>query len=233
MFERSAELYDLVYGFKDYAGEARRVDELIRERRPEARSLLDVACGTGKHLALLADRYPDVAGLDLDEGLLAVARERLPNIPLHHADMTSFDLGRCFDVVTCLFSAIGYAGTEEKLRAAIGAMARHLEPGGVLIVEPWLEPRDWKPGHLHLLTVDEPDVKIARATVAGLEETTSIMDFHYLVLTRAGAQRFSEHHEAALFTRDQYTAAFETAGLAVERDEEGLIGRGLYLGAAP
>ena len=55
MFERSAELYDLVYGSKDYAGEARRVDELIRERRSEARSLLDVACGTGKHLALLAD----------------------------------------------------------------------------------------------------------------------------------------------------------------------------------
>ena len=58
------------------------------------------------------------------------------------------------------------------------------------------------------------------------------MDFHYLVVTRAGAERFSEHHEAALFTREQYTAAFEAAGLAVERDEEGLIGRGLYLGTA-
>jgi hypothetical protein len=39
VFDRSAELYDLVYGFKDYAGEAARVDELIRERRPDARSL--------------------------------------------------------------------------------------------------------------------------------------------------------------------------------------------------
>ena len=146
--------------------------------------------------------------------------------------MTSFDLGRRFDAVTCLFSAIGYAGTEEKLRAAIAAMARHLEPAGVLIVEPWLEPQDWKPGHLHLLTVDESDVKIARATVASLEGTMSIMDFHYLVVTRAGVQRFDEHHEAALFTREQYAAAFEVAGLTVERDEEGLIGRGLYVGIA-
>ncbi len=232
MFDRSAELYDLVYGFKDYAGEAGRVDELIRERRPDARSLLDVACGTGKHLAVLGDRYPDVAGLDLDEGLLAVARERLPDITLYHGDMTSFELGRRFDAVTCLFSAIGYAGTEEKLHAAIAAMARHLEPGGVLIVEPWLEPQDWKPGHLHLLTVDDPDVKIARASVADLEGTTSIVDFHYLVVSRAGVERFTEHHEVELFTRAQYVKAFEAAGLEVEHDEEGLIGRGLYIGTA-
>ena len=230
MFDRSSEIYDLVYGFKDYEGEARRIDELIRERRPNARSLLDVACGTGKHLAELGDSYPDVAGLDLDEGLLAVARERLPNVPFHQGDMTSFDLGRRFDAVTCLFSAIGYAGTEEKLRAAIAAMARHLEPGGVLIVEPWLEPEDWKPGHLHLLTVDEPDVKIARASIADVDGVVSIVDFHYLVVTRAGVEHFTERHEVTLFTEAQYTAAFKAAGLEVEHDEEGLIGRGLYLG---
>ncbi len=232
MFDRSAELYDLVYGFKDYAGEADRLDELIRERLPHARSLLDVACGTGKHLAELADRYPDVAGLDLDEGLLAIARERLPHVPLHHCDMTAFNLGRRFDAVTCLFSAIGYAGTEARLRTSIAAMARHLEPGGVLLVEPWLDPQTWKPGHLHLLTVDDPEVKIARATVAALEGTTSILDFHYLVVTAAGVEHFTEHHEAALFTREQYVGAFEAARLVVEHDEEGLIGRGLYVAGA-
>jgi SAM-dependent methyltransferase len=232
IFERSADLYDLVYGFKDYAGEALRLDELIRERRPAARSLLDVACGTGKHLAELSDRYPDVAGLDLDERLLEVARERLPDVTFHLADMTSFDLGRRFDVVTCLFSAIGYAGTEPKLRAAIETMARHLESGGVLIVEPWLEPQDWRPGHLHLLTVDEPDIKIARASVADQEGDVSIVDFHYLVVTRGGVRHFTERHEVTLFTRSQYLGAFEAAGLEVEHDEEGLIGRGLYIGLA-
>ena len=232
IFDRSADLYDLVYGFKDYAAEARRLDELIRERRPEARSLLDVACGTGKHLAELSDSYPDVAGLDLDEALLAVARERLPHITFHHGDMTSFDLGRRFDAITCLFSSIGYTLTEARLHRAIGTMARHLEPGGVLIVEPWLDPSDWIPGHLHLLTVDEPDVKLSRASVAGLEQEVSIVDFHYLVATRAGVEYFTEHHELGLFTREQYRGAFEAAGLDVVHDEEGLIGRGLYVGVA-
>ena len=233
MFDRSQRLYDLVYSFKDYAGEARRLEELIEARHPGARSLLDVACGTGKHLAELRERFPDAEGLDLDDGLLAVARERLPEVPFHRGDMTSFELGRRFDAITCLFSAIGYARTEEKLRAAIEAMARHLEPGGVILVEPWLEPGAWIPGHLHLLTVDEPDVKLARATVAGLEGTISTMDFHYLVVTSDGVERFSEHHEAGLFTRGEMTGAFEAAGLSVEYDDEGLIGRGLYLATRP
>ena len=60
---------------------------------------------------------------------------------LEVADMTSFDLGRRFDVVTCLFSSIGYVGTAERLDQAIATMAAHLEPGGTLIVEPWLASR--------------------------------------------------------------------------------------------
>lgn len=233
MFDRSQRLYDLVYGFKDYPAESRRLEELIAERQPGARSLLDVACGTGKHLVELRARFEHVEGLDLDEGLLAVARERLPDVTFHAGNMIAFDLGRRFDVVTCLFSAIGYAVTEEKLRAAITAMAAHVEPGGVLLVEPWLEPEVWVPGRLHLLTVDEPDVKISRATIAGLEGTVSILDFHYLVVTNDGAEHFSEHHEAGLFTREQMLGAFESAGLHAELDEKGLIERGLYIGTKP
>ena len=232
MFSSSARIYDAVYSFKDYRVEAERVHELIQERSPGASSLLDVACGTGKHLEQFRRWYPDVAGLDLDEGLVEVARERLDDVPLSRADMASFDLGRTFDAVTCLFSSIGYVGTVERLTSAISSMAAHLTPGGVLVVEPWLAPDVWQVGRPHLLTVDDPDLKIARMTVAGREGRLAIMDFAYLVATSEGLEQFSEHHEAALFTDDEYRYGFEAAGLTVELDAQGLIGRGLYLGRA-
>ncbi len=229
MFTRSAELYDAVYSFKDYAGEAARLRTLIEERAPRAQTLLDVACGTGKHLAELRAWY-DVEGLDLDENLLAIARERLDGVRLHAADMTSFELGRRFDVVTCLFSSIGYVGTVERLHAALAAMARHLEPEGILVIEPWFSPEAWLTGTAHLLTVDEPELKIARMNVSERDGRLAVVEFSYLVGTPAGVEHFTERHEAALFTDAEYRQAFDAAGLAVEHDPEGLMGRGLYLG---
>ena len=131
MFDRSAHVYDLLYPFKDYGAEARDLVELIGARNPSATSLLDVACGTGRHLELLRASFPDVAGVDLDEGLLAIAQERLPDVPLTRADMRTVDLGRTFDAVTCLFSSVGYLRDADELERAVGRMAAHLAPGGV------------------------------------------------------------------------------------------------------
>jgi SAM-dependent methyltransferase len=230
VFTRSADIYDAIYSFKDYTAEAERVHELIQAHTPGASTLLDVACGTGKHLEQLV-RWYEVLGLDLDEELVGIARERLrESAHIHLADMTSFDFGRAFDAVTCLFSSIAYVGTEGRLDAAIAAMARHLKPGGTLVLEPWITPENWIVGRPHLLVVDEPGLKIARANVSAREGDLAIMEFDYLVTTREGTRHFTERHEAALFTDAQYRLAFGRAGLTVELDAEGLIGRGLYLG---
>lgn len=204
--------------------------ELIQARRPGARTLLDVACGTGAHLEHLAGRYA-VEGLDLDAAMLAVARERLPDVPLHEADMAEFDLGRRFDAVVSLFSSIGYARTPERLNAAVAAMARHLEPGGVLVVEPWFTRDQWQaPSGPYSVFVDEPELKVARVSVSPPAAETVVLEMHHVVGTPEEVESFVEVHELGMFSHDQYLDAFRAAGLEVEHDPEGLIGRGLYFG---
>lgn len=233
MFTRSARFYDAIYSWKDYEAETATLLALIRDRAPEARTLLDVACGTGKHLELLREHF-EVEGLDLDEQLLAIAAERLPGVPLHRGDMLRFDLARTFDVVTCLFSAIAYTRTPEALTRTIQNMSRHLSPGGVLIVEPFFAPEQWQAGRPWAVFVDEPDLKIARMDVARpLENGVATIEFHYLVATSDGIEHFTEPHVVALFTGDELETAFRVAGLEPQVEPEGLMGRGLYIAVKP
>jgi SAM-dependent methyltransferase len=229
MFTHTARLYDRLYGFKDYEGAAQKLDGVIQARAYASRSLLDVGCGTGRHLRSLKDRY-EVSGLDLDANLIAVAREAAPEIPYHVADMTDFDIGRTFDVVTCLFSAIAYVETIDRVERAIVAMRRHLNPGGLLIVEPWFAPENHWEGRLTANFHDEPDLKISWMYINSRVEDVSVLDIHYTVGTPEGVEQFREVHRMGLFTQAQYLAAFEKAGFDVEHDADGLFQRGLYIG---
>jgi SAM-dependent methyltransferase len=229
VYSRSARLYDAVYGFKDYGAECERLRSLVAERARHARSLLDVACGTGKHLEHLRAWY-DVEGVDLEPALLAVAADRLPGVPLHEGDMVELDLGRTFDVVTCLFSSIGYVRERARLSQAVASMARHVAAGGLLIVEPWITPDEWEPSGPYAVFVDEPGLKVVRMNVSPPAGDTVVLEMHHLVGTPVTVEHFVERHELGMFTHDEYVQAFRAAGLEVEHDPQGLIGRGLYLG---
>lgn len=230
MFTKSAEFYDLIYASKDYAGESAYIHELIqRYKRTVGSRLLDAACGTGQHLRYLR-RYYNAQGFDLDEEMLAIAHDRLPDLLLYHADIASFSLGKQFDVITCLFSAIGYVETEERLQQAAEAFRRHLVKGGILIFEAWFSPDEYVPDTVHARFVDEPDLKIARMNVSRIEGTVSVLDFRYMVAVADGIFTFDETHRLGLFTDEQYRRAVERSGFKVVlRDPEGISGRSLYI----
>jgi len=222
--------YDKIYGFKDYAAEAEGVAERVKRHGTSGGAwLLDVACGTGRHIAELASRF-SVEGLDLSPEMLEIARRRNPGARFHLGDMAQFSLERRFDVVTCLFSSIGYARTVPRLNAAVRCMAEHLAPGGVLIIEPWLTPDTWSPGSVHALLVDEPELKIARVNTSFADGRISYFDLHHLIGTPQGTRHVCEHHELGLFTVTEMTQAIEAAGLVATYEEVGLTGRGLHIG---
>ena len=230
MFSESARFYDAIYSFKDYAAEAGWLRYLLTEHgHPDGR-LLDVACGTGAHLVHLRDHY-QVEGLDIDPGMLEVARAKLPGVAFRQGDMLDFSLGSRYEIVVSLFSSIGYMRTVERLNRAVANMARHLEPCGLLAIEPWFSPEQWKPGKVHALLVDEPDLKVARMNLSTPPVgNLSVLEFHYLVGDGSGVRHVTERHELGLFEDHEYRRAFEQAGLTPQFDAEGPSGRGLYFG---
>ena len=232
MFSEAPELYDLIYGsFKDYGSESAAVAGLLKKRAPEARTLLDVGCGTGEHARhLQASHGYRVDGLDIEPGFVDLARSKLPDSRFWVEDMAGFDIGEAYDAVLCLFSAIGYVVTLERLETALASFRAHLRPGGVALVEPWFEPDGWTPGRVYVHTSESEGLHVVRASHSIVKDSVSVLDFHYLIGRPEGIEHRTETHELGLFTRDQMLDCFQRAGFGhVEHDPEGLIGRGMYV----
>ncbi|GAC1659104.1 MAG: hypothetical protein NVS9B12_11920 [Vulcanimicrobiaceae bacterium] len=232
MFTLSAKYYDALYRAmgKDYARESARVTQVLQERGiAGGAALLDVACGTGAHLEHLSKTFT-CEGLDLDRNMLALGAQRCPDVPFTQTDMVSFNLGKKFDAILCLFSSIGYVPNVMRLEQTMQTFARHLKPGGVVILEPWHTPEEWIDNHLNALYVDEPNLKVARMNVSRRDGNVSIIHFHYLVGSADGIRAFTEPHRLTLFSHAEYRRALERAKFSVEFEEEGLMKRGLYIG---
>lgn len=216
MYQKAARIYDLLYtgaGIKDYSAEAQILRSIIDESSPGARTLLDVACGTGAHLEILRRHY-SVEGVDVSPEMLAVARARLPDVPLHEADMRTLALGRRFDAVMCLFSAIGYITDPSEMRSTIQHLADHVAPGGVLIVDGWMRPEDWTDGYRGAPDIASDDsTTVVRLSVSSRDGTITDLQMHHLVRDGDGIEYFVEEHRLALFPTADYVAAFEAAGL--------------------
>jgi len=233
MYRQLASYYDEIYHFKDYQKEAQKIETLIQQhKKSPGDHLLDVACGTGNHVEYLKQHYT-VEGLDSSSEMLRIARKKLPDIVFHLGEMTSFKLKNRFDIITCLFSAIGHVKTKARMRGAVRNMAGHLQPGGLMILEPWITPDNFRKGLIGWNFVDRPNLKIARINISKVRGPVSAFEYHYLIGTPSKVQHVIDRGSLGLWTHEEHLEAFRDAGLEVTFDSEGLMGRGLYLGLKP
>ncbi len=99
--------------------------------------LLDAGCGAGL-LALLASlRGAQVAALDASPGLLAIARQRLPDADVREGDLEALPFADAsFDAVAAV-NSVFYA---EDMAAAMRELVRVTRPGGRVVVTAWGPP---------------------------------------------------------------------------------------------
>jgi ubiquinone/menaquinone biosynthesis C-methylase UbiE len=231
-FQELAEYYDALNDWKDYRAEADRLEAIARRFGRSGRTTwLDVACGTGRHLEFLRRGHPAV-GLDGSRAMLRVARRRLPGVQLLVGDMRTFRLRRRFDVVSCLFSAIGHLGTLRDVRSAFANFARHLNPGGVALVEPWLSPSEFRPGMLQLRSHESPSVTLVRLASSSRRGDRSTVRYDVLIGKPGhGVRHLVETDVKLLLSREELLELLSGAGLRSRFLVHGLSpGRGLLVG---
>lgn len=230
MWKELAKYYDLLYAWKPYEKESKTIHKIIQENKEiNGSELLDAACGTGNHIQFLRKHYK-ITGTDLNKGMFEVAKKKFPKIKFHQADMVSFDLKKKFDVITCLFSSIGYVKTYDNLQKTITCFSNHLKSGGILIIEPFFTRSTYHSGKIHANFVNKSHVKIARMNVSQKHGNIAILDFHFLIATNKGIGFLRDKHELGLFDVDKFLKILRDNGFRAKFLKDGLMkGRGLYV----
>jgi SAM-dependent methyltransferase len=176
---RHAELYDVFYAAKDYAAEAAFVHGcLARHARGGCRSILDLACGTGRHALELHRLGHEVCGVDHSPAMLRIARERAAAagapVRFEAGELAALaPPGAPFDAAVCLFDSIGYVQTNEGVGRALAGMHRAVREDGLLVLEFWhaaamltahepVRVRRFRHGPAEILRISETRLDVAR-----------------------------------------------------------------------
>jgi len=214
VFAGYSRYYDLLYRDKDYAGEADYIAQLIRSFSPDARTVMEIGCGTGAHAAELAEIGYEVSGVDMSEGMLEAAESRRSSLPgdlasrleFSHGDARSVRLGRKFDVVISLFHVMSYQTSNADLADAFATAREHVKPGGAFIFDCWYGPavlKQWPAVTEKHLSDDSTEVH--RTATPEIHVNENIVDVNYTVVVKDKSTDVSEtlretHRMRYLFT---------------------------------
>jgi SAM-dependent methyltransferase len=131
-YKQFARFYDIVMGNRSKEGEI--VQELILEYRPQARNVLEIACGTGAILKTLPKKY-HLYGLDISQDMLALAKKKVPRAKFFRQDMRHFEIAERFDVILCLFDSINHLLDYKDWEKVFSKVKKHLNKGGIFIFD--------------------------------------------------------------------------------------------------
>jgi len=139
VFEKDyAKYYDLLYKNKNYETESNYVAHLIHDAGINNGNLLDVGCGTGKHLLYMKKKGFSVSGVDLSDYMIQKAGFLLGDeVELQVASAATFSFEKKYDAITSLFHVVSYLNDTEDLIVSFKNIAMHLNKGAVFVFDFW------------------------------------------------------------------------------------------------
>ncbi len=210
-FSDYAEYYDLLYKDKDYKKEAEYVVALIRKfhlGNPGGIHILDLACGTGRHAFELENMGFSIEGSDHSQSMIerarAAARERGGGTQFYnHSFQTAGLLGKKYDVIISMFSAINYLVTYRDFSLAMQNIGSLLAENGIFVFDYWngnAVLRDHSPSRVLRKRAGDMEVVRTSETTIDPREQLARVRFTFLCLKNSLKKaEFEEIHHIRYF----------------------------------
>jgi SAM-dependent methyltransferase len=221
-----ARLYDL-----DLADDPGDLDLYLSLARRTGGPILELAVGTGRLAAPLAEAGYEVTGVDIDPAMVDRARARVgrgaARLELIVGDILGLRLPTAgsFRLVFIALNSLLLLGSRDAQLEAIRTMAAHLAPGGLAVVDVWLPDADDLArfdGRL-ILEYGRRDpasgaavTKIGSAQHDAATQSVTLTTIYEESLPGTAARRWLRRDVLRLVSADELRGMAEDAGLAIE-----------------
>lgn len=128
-----SKFYDEIMG--DRNNDIKIIHNLIYQNNPNAKKILDVACGTGYLLKYFNDIGFEVVGVDISEEMLMIAKDKVPKVKLYQQNMSELNIEDTFDAITCVFDSINHVLDFNDWKNFFTLSFKHLNNNGVFIFD--------------------------------------------------------------------------------------------------
>jgi SAM-dependent methyltransferase len=227
-FDTYAKFYDLLYKDKNYPGEAAYMHTLIGKHSqvsPSQLSLLDLACGTGKHLFELSSLgYRHLSGSDISSAMIEVAKEKAAqnkkDINFYNFSFQNSHLiKKEFDVVISMFSAVNYLTNFDDQLQTFKNVNGLLKDDGLFIFDYWngnAVVRDYSP--VKVLRKKNGTAEIIRISTTEINKVTQAVSvkFNCMYLDKgAMLDEFEEVHHLHYYHFSEIYNLLSVAGFEI------------------
>lgn len=139
-YKNFAFIYDELMNEVDYESWVSYIEKIIENENIKVKNILELACGTGNITIPLAKKGYDIAGIDISEEMLMIAREKsqkegidlvLLNQDIAYLDFDLYDL----DCVLCACDGFNYILEENDLKSAFNKIYNLLKENGIFIFD--------------------------------------------------------------------------------------------------
>lgn len=224
-----SQYYDLLYKDKDYKSESEYIDFLIKSNTNNAKTLLDMGCGTGRHAELLCNKGYIVHGIDLSESMLKIAETRRKNkkykLSFSHSNIKDLNLDKKFDVTVSLFHVMSYQNSNIDVIKTFEVAKKHLNDDGVFIFDFWYGPAVLtdRPA-IRIKRFENKSIKVTRLAEPALHAQENIVDVSYDVFiedkeTNKIIEK-KELHKMRFFFDTELEAFCKQVGFSIEQKFE-------------
>lgn len=110
------------------------ISDRIQKYFPEAKSLLEIGCGTGNNMISLKEKF-EVSGLDISKEMLTLAKKKLPTLKFFIGDMSSFKISEKFDVIISIYDSINHLDELSKWKTCFKSVYEHLNTKGLFVFD--------------------------------------------------------------------------------------------------